>query len=321
MPFIASWHSKFNGTTTSSSVSPWYQYGVGCFGLGVFFTNILPSSVRIGVRARSVGFCCTKFSLARWSKHGSTCLVIAGHDPPLDTTVWMDISRNPGPTNDLFDICSGGQNLVHGGNLHISSSTRTISTSNNGPGARFGIPSLITMRPTVTTGYNRPVFRTLTDVPIDIAQCSSLRTNLMKLCNLNARSIKSKSADFLCYVKSCAADIFAITETWFTEKDSAHRAEVTPSGYMLYDHARSGRSGGGTALLCRDSISVTRIAAGEKRHSSSLSGSFLVGALGQSASLLCIACSILLLILCLLMSSLRSFQPIWSQSSFPQSRC
>ena len=121
------------------------------------------------------------------------------------------------------------------------------------------------MRPTVTSGYYRPVFRTLTNVPIDISQCSSLRTNLMKLCNLNARSIKSKSADFLCYVKSCAADIFAITETWFTEKDSAHRAEVTPPGYMLYDHARSGRSGGGTALLCRDSISVTRIAAGEKK--------------------------------------------------------
>ena len=79
--------SKFNGTTTSSSVSPWYQHGVGCFGLGVFFTNILPSSVRIGVRARSVDFCCTKFSLARWSKHGSTYLVIAGNDPPLDTTV------------------------------------------------------------------------------------------------------------------------------------------------------------------------------------------------------------------------------------------
>ena len=73
-----------------------------------------------------------QFSLARWWKQISICLVIAGHDPPLDITVLMDISRNPGPTNDLFDICSGGQNLVHAGNLHISSSTRTISTSNNG---------------------------------------------------------------------------------------------------------------------------------------------------------------------------------------------
>jgi len=121
------------------------------------------------------------------------------------------------------------------------------------------------MRPTVTSGYYRPVFCTLTGVPIDRSQRSSLGTNSMKLCNLNTRSIKSKSADFLCYVKSCAADIFAITETWFTERDSAHRAEVTPPGYTLYDRARSGRSGGGTALLCRDSISVTRIAAGEKK--------------------------------------------------------
>ena len=203
--------SKCNGTTTvTSSVSPGYQHGAGCFGLGVFFSNILPSSVRVSVRARSVGFCCTKFSLARWSKHGSTCLVITGHDPPLDITVWMDISRNPGPSSDLIDICSGGHNLVHGGNLHTSSSTRTTSTSNNGPGARFGIPSLITMRPTVTSGYNRPVFRTLTDVPIDRSQCFSLGTNSMKLYNLNARSIS-------------------------------------------------------TALWCRDSISVTGIAAGEKK--------------------------------------------------------
>ena len=56
-----------------------------------------------------------------------------------------------------------------------------VACIDTGLGARFGIPSLITMRPTVTSGYNRPVFRTLTDVPIDISQCSSLRTNLMKL--------------------------------------------------------------------------------------------------------------------------------------------
>ena len=175
--------SKFTGTTTSSPVSPGYQYGAGCLDHGVFFTNILPSSVCISMRARSVGFCRTKFSLAKWSKHGSTSVVIAGHDPPLDITVWMDISRNPGPTNGLFDICFAGQNLVQGGNLHTSSLSRTTSISNNGPGAKFRIPSLITMRPTVTPGYNRPVSRTLTDVPIDRSEYSSLRTNSMKFCN------------------------------------------------------------------------------------------------------------------------------------------
>ena len=147
----------------------------------VIFTVMITTKV-VGFK-RPLQYWCTKFSLARWLKHSSSCLVIAGHDPLLDITVLMDISRNPGPTNDLFDICSGGQNLVHGGNLHISSSTQTISPSNNGLGARFGIPSLITMRPTVTSGYNRPGFRTLTDVPLVISQCSAFRTNLMKLCN------------------------------------------------------------------------------------------------------------------------------------------
>ena len=129
------------------------------------------------MRVRSVGFCGTKFTLAKWSKHGSTSLAIAGNESPLHITVWMDISRNPGPVNDLIDICFGGQNLVQGGNLHTSSLTRTTSRSNNGPWARFGIPSLITMRPTVTSSYNRPVSRTLTDFPIDRSECSSLGTN------------------------------------------------------------------------------------------------------------------------------------------------
>ena len=64
---------------------------------------------------------------------------------------------------------------------------------------------------------------------------------------------------------SCAADIFAIIKTWLTDKDCAHRAEVTPPGYKLYDHPRTGRTGGGTALMCRESITVTKVAVGEKR--------------------------------------------------------
>ena len=106
-----------------------------------------------------------------------------------------------------------------------------------------------------------------------------LFTNSMKFCNLNARSIKSKSADFLCYVKSCAADIFAITETRFTERDSAHRAEVTPPGSMLYDHARSGHSGEEKSfefsewiILGRGSRKVRVIVVYRLQYSSSHSG-------------------------------------------------
>ena len=51
--------SNINGTTTSSPVSRGHQYGPGCLDHGVFFTSFLPSSVRISMRARSVGFCGT----------------------------------------------------------------------------------------------------------------------------------------------------------------------------------------------------------------------------------------------------------------------
>ena len=107
--------------------------------------------------------------------------------------------------------------------------------------------------------------RTLINVPIAISEDSAISTNSLKFCNLNTRSIKNKSADFVCYVKSCAADIFAITETWFTDMDCAHRAEATPPGYKLYDHPRSGRMGGGTALMCREGLTITKVAAGEQR--------------------------------------------------------
>ena len=158
----------------------------------------------------------------------------------------------------------------------------------------FGIPSLVSMGPHVTSGYNKPAYRTLINVSIDRSQCSLSGTNSLKLCNLNTRSVKSKSADFLCYVQSCAADIFAITETWFTWSDSAHRAEVTPPGYKLYDHARTGRSGGGTALLCRDNIKVTKIAAGE-RKSFEFSEWIILGQGSQKIRV--VACSTLLPIL------------------------
>ena len=36
--------------------------------------------------------------ITKWSKHGATCLFIPGSDPPLDITISMDVSLNPGPS-------------------------------------------------------------------------------------------------------------------------------------------------------------------------------------------------------------------------------
>ena len=81
----------------------------------------------------------------------------------------------------------------------------------------------------------------------------------LTLCSVNARSVKSKSADFIELVVNSSADLVAVTETWLTDKDSAARLEIIPYGYKLINQSRLGRAGGGIALLYRDSISIKKI--------------------------------------------------------------
>ena len=81
---------------------------------------------------------------------------------------------------------------------------------------------------------------------------------------IDARNLGTKSSRFLDYVSDHHPDVVAVTETWFTSRDAAVRAECTPSGYQLLDRARSAhRQGGGTALLCRDSFTLKCNASGE----------------------------------------------------------
>jgi hypothetical protein len=70
---------------------------------------------------------------------------------------------------------------------------------------------------------------------------------------------QSKSADFIELVVNSSADLVAVTETSLTDKDSAARLEIIPSGYKLINQARLGRAGGGIALLYRDSITIKKI--------------------------------------------------------------
>ena len=87
----------------------------------------------------------------------------------------------------------------------------------------------------------------------------------LKFCVLNGQSLNNKSAVFTDYICERKPDIVALTETWFTDKESASRALCTPAGYNLLDHPRSGRFGGGTGVLFRNKISVNKIDAAELR--------------------------------------------------------
>ena len=97
----------------------------------------------------------------------------------------------------------------------------------------------------------------------DTNQVNHCSSNLT-FCLLNAHSLRNKSASFCDYVQDCKADIFAITETWLTQNDAAVCKEITPNGYRLFHCPRTDRRGGHTALLCRESLNVRRLSAGEK---------------------------------------------------------
>ncbi|PFX33485.1 hypothetical protein AWC38_SpisGene1612 [Stylophora pistillata] len=57
-------------------------------------------------------------------------------------------------------------------------------------------------------------------------------------------------------------DIAIITETWLKSDDSTARIAATPPGYLLSDHPRPDRNGGGTGILARDSLVVKQARAG-----------------------------------------------------------
>ncbi|XP_068704868.1 uncharacterized protein [Montipora foliosa] len=86
------------------------------------------------------------------------------------------------------------------------------------------------------------------------------------LCSVNVRSVKSKSAaNLLDYIYTSRADPFAFTETWLTANDTAAKLEfIPPQTHKFLHHNRSGRKGGGTGLLFRENIDVSKIDADEK---------------------------------------------------------
>ena len=92
----------------------------------------------------------------------------------------------------------------------------------------------------------------------EIVQCAGG----LKFCTLNARSLNNKAAEFVDYVCNRKPDLVAITETWFTDDESASTVLCTPEGYKLLIVCPClGRLGGGTGVLFRNSI--TKVAAAE----------------------------------------------------------
>ena len=248
----------------------------------------MPRPHNVSIRLCSTGFSATKSSLVKWSKHGCTCLAIPGHDPPMDITVFMDISQNPGPSNCQSDTDAAFTTCIQSKRptcytryelLQLRRPTFRASIDQetfyalklNGifryrgrRGGRRKISVVINHRcDYVARPRPSPYTRVLTPFRSTVMTVQEQNSAQLKLCCLNTRSVKSKSAAFADYVSSSKADLYCLTETWLTEMDTAYKAEITPTGFTFLDHPRNNHTGGGTGLLFRDSLHTTRVAAGE----------------------------------------------------------
>ena len=237
-----------------------------------------PLAVRICLSPR--GYFKTSFSHTKLSKHGSTSLLVAGHDPPLDITIFMDIELNPGPSNaSSFDLSA---RTVNDYLLHSSISPSLITYSRN---------ELFSYRKCASNNNLSSTFAVLKDLKIfryrgnrggrwkssSVDRCASLNSsssakcgnppadNFLNFCLLNTRSINNKSLHLKDLTIDENIDILAFTETWLKTNDSnsdfASR-DICPHGYSFVHCPRMDRSGGGIGLLFNKSIMIKRILSG-----------------------------------------------------------
>jgi hypothetical protein len=144
--------------------------------------------------------------------------------------------------------------LIRAGDIELNPGPSQISTHNE-------IPVLVTARRAICKELTPS--RTIENlIPIyhNVAQNRSLISTLpLILVLMNVRSIMSKSASFIEYVRDSDADLIALTETWLTVDDTAASLEIVPNGYKLINHPRVKCKGGRIALLHTDNFSVMNI--------------------------------------------------------------
>ena len=88
------------------------------------------------------------------------------------------------------------------------------------------------------------------------------RVALLRFYVWYAQLVRNKTGilqDYLCQEK---IDLCVVTESWITHDQAAVRVECTPPGYSFTGHCRSGRKGGGIAVIHRSPILLTKITEG-----------------------------------------------------------
>src|SRR6218665_407735 len=87
--------------------------------------------------------------------------------------------------------------------------------------------------------------------PTDVTGNFTKYKNLSNIMHINARSVSSKMTDFQIIMDQLPVSILALTETWLTE-ESEYLLSI--SGNTTICSSRTGRTGGGVALVLRQDI-------------------------------------------------------------------
>ena len=100
---------------------------------------------------------------------------------------------------------------------------------------------------------------------IPIKRAPLPKSKSLHLAHVNARSIPNKMLQFKEYILDKDVDICAITETWLKQDPNDDTIkEVPPTGYKIVTTPRSdGRMGGGIALVFKEHLSISPLAAQE----------------------------------------------------------
>ena len=88
---------------------------------------------------------------------------------------------------------------------------------------------------------------------VHIIGSQKISLNKAKIATLNARSLRSKTDIIKQIIIEDNIQILGLTETWLNDEETYIPRDICPNGFTILRADRSGRPGGGVAILCNDS--------------------------------------------------------------------
>ena len=247
--------------------------------------------ILLSVTNQSRVFFLSKMATCKWTKHGQTCLLIPGHDPPRDITVYMDIAVNPGPgkgncvvdheinsqkknsdrrcyqRRDLLNIGLGLQaNSAYKKTMHAMSDEtlqllQQLGIQRRYRGRRAGtnihrrIPTQITNRPGYSTNNIKVQSkrrRILSSLPRPVHSSESHQMSVPSVLLTNAHSLVNKIDEAAVILTQNNIDICIVSETWHHSDLPVQALNI--DNYHLFLKSRQHQRGGGVALYIRKHI-------------------------------------------------------------------